>query len=71
MSAMTFALGMLSPRINVKGMLAGFVGGLIPLICSLIGMFFIPRHESFYNSTGRVFKPNQISKFPVQGLCLA
>ena len=55
MSAMTFLLGMLSPRTNVKGMIAGYVGGMIPLVCSLIGMFFIPRHKSFYNSTGRVF----------------
>ena len=55
MSAMTFLLGMLSPRTNVKGMIAGYIGGMIPLTCSFIGMFFIPRHKSFYNSTGRVF----------------
>ena len=54
MSAMTFFLGMLSPRINAKGMIAGYVGGMIPLICSLIGMFFIQRHKSFYNSTGKI-----------------
>ena len=54
MSAMTFLLGMLSPRTNVKGMIAGYIGGMIPLTCSFIGMFFIPRHKSFYNSTGRV-----------------
>lgn len=55
MSGMTFLLGMLSPRTNVKGMMVGYIGGMIPLTCSLIGMFFIPRHKSFYNSTGRVF----------------
>ena len=54
MSGMTFLLGMLSPRTNVKGMIAGWIGGMIPLTCSLIGMFFIPRHKSFYNSTGTV-----------------
>ena len=54
MSGMTFLLGMLSPRTNVKGMMVGYIGGMIPLTCSLIGMFFIPRHKSFYNSTGRV-----------------
>ena len=55
MSGMTFLLGMLSPRTNVKGMMVGYIGGMIPLTCSLIGMFFIPRHKSFYNSTGKVF----------------
>jgi len=54
MSGMTFLLGMLSPRTNVKGMIAGYIGGMISLTCSLIGMFFIPRHKSFYNSTERV-----------------
>ena len=64
MSGMTFLLGMLSPRTNVKGMIAGYIGGMIPLTCSLIGMFFIPRHKSFYNSTERVltiFLPDQLS----------
>ena len=55
MSGMTFILGMLSPRTNVKGILAGYVGGMIPIACSLIGMFFIPRHKSFYNNTGQRF----------------
>ena len=55
MSGMTFILGMLSPRTNVKGILAGYVGGMIPIACSLIGMFVIPRHESFYNNTGQRF----------------
>ena len=62
MSGMTFILGMLSPRTNVKGILAGYVGGMIPIACSLIGMFYIPRHESFYNKTGQVLKRFELCK---------
>ena len=72
MSGMTFLLGMLSPRTNVKGMIAGYVGGMIPLTCSLIGMFFIPRHKSFYNSTERVltifFPDHQVRDRPPEFL---
>ena len=72
MSGMTFLLGMLSPRTNVKGMIAGYIGGMIPLTCSLIGMFFIPRHKSFYNSTERVltifFPDHQVRDRPPEFL---
>ena len=63
LSGTTFILGMLSSKVNVKGIIAGYVGGFIPIIFSLIGMFLIPRHKSFYNTTGTVLKSFKVKRY--------
>ena len=44
---------MLSPRVNSKGLLAGYISGLINGAIIIIGMFIIERDPSFYNNTNR------------------
>ena len=41
----------LLPQMNVKGILAGYISGMVPIIVTLIGLFHFPRPDDRINRT--------------------
>ena len=51
--ASAFIHSIFIPKMNVKGLLAGYVSAMLPIIISLVGIFIFPRPDDRNNETIR------------------